>query len=217
MTTEPKSRALDVLRTDHGRPSDGARREPFFLLVVPASFADVLDYTAWSVARSTRSWIRLEALVQGRQVALYASPRRQLTSSPDEYGASVYTSTLLPAGTNIVSCPFAYSVTPTLARAALGGAATSTWSDHELLTTYLALHKADGGIPGIELQHRAYVDSLPTEQELATPSYWSDAELSLLDGTNLAPAVVERTVGWKEEWGGVKEKLDGELASKLSW
>ena len=74
-----------------------------------------------------------------------------------------------------------------------------------------------GPTKDVDLQHRAYVDSLPAESDLSTPSYWSEAELSLLDGTNLAPAVVERTTGWIEEYEGVLGKLDNELATQLDW
>ncbi|KAL8284115.1 hypothetical protein RQP46_004864 [Phenoliferia psychrophenolica] len=142
----------------------------------------------------------------------------RLVFKTDAYGGSVYTSTLLPSGTTIVSCPFSQAVTPTLARAALAAVASEldSWTDHELLTTYLALHKVESGT-GLEHLHQAYVESLPTEADLSTPSYWSDAELSLLEGTNLAPAVVERTMGWRKEFEGVKRKVGGEVAAQLSW
>ncbi|KAK4692339.1 hypothetical protein P7C70_g9153, partial [Phenoliferia sp. Uapishka_3] len=126
----------------------------------------------------------------------------------DSFGSSVYTSEQLNPGTTIVSCPFDYAITPTLAAKALHNFQNLN-SDHQLLTTYLALHKHEGIDHGVELQHQVYVDSLPTMDELTTPSYWSEAELSLLHGTNLAPAVGERMQGWKEEWEEVVHKLGG--------
>jgi len=121
-----------------------------------------------------------------------------------------------------VSCPFEHAVTPTLARANLGSVLPPSPppTNHELITTYIALHCAHSSTPpplGVTLAHAAYVASLPTAADFATPCYYSEAELLHLRGTNLFGAVGDRLTGWKEEWKGVVGRLEGETKAALSW
>jgi hypothetical protein len=100
---------------------------------------------------------------------------------------------------------------------------TTSTTDHEAMTTYLALHLAFSSqqkenLPqGAGLGHRVYVDSLPKSNDLRTPCYFSEGELLLLSGTNLVGATKDRLEGWKLEWEGVKRKLRGFEVERLTW
>lgn len=90
------------------------------------------------------------------------------------------------------------------------------------MCSYLALHlvytrteasKADG----LELEHWDYVESLPKENEMRTPAYFSEQEMDLLFGTNLWGAASNRVHGWQVEWEGVKLNLKGDIAERFTW
>lgn len=61
---------------------------------------------------------------------------------------------------------------------------------------------------------------LPTPAKLLTPLYFTEAELSLLEGSNLYPATLKRRQEWQAEWSLCAEGLssvDPILASAFTW
>jgi hypothetical protein len=50
------------------------------------------------------------------------------------------------------------------------------------------------------LVHQPYINMLPSEAMLRTASYFTETELSLLEGTNLYYATLQRNVEWEQEW-----------------
>lgn len=144
----------------------------------------------------------------------------------DEFGMSVYAVERLPPHTSAVTCPFSLAITPEVARQALAariGDSTS-WTDHELMVTYLASHlsPASTNLHAISAPHEPYLASLPRPADMSTPLYFSTGERELLRGTNLYGAVKDRETMWKEELEGVRSKLsvtgtEDEDASALSW
>lgn len=64
------------------------------------------------------------------------------------------------------------------------------------------------------LRHMIYIASLPTPSDLTTPLYFTDSELDLLDGSNLAGAVVDRRNEWQKESKAIQQVLRKE---GLTW
>lgn len=145
----------------------------------------------------------------------------------DSFGTSIFSSTTIPPHTSVVSCPFALAVTPTLTRSALSTSflnseILNSLNDHELMCSYLSFHLVytrteASQLEGLDLEHWEYVESLPQEGEMRTPSYFSEQEMLLLVGTNLWGAAIDRINGWKSEWEGVKLKLKNEIAERFNW
>lgn len=137
---------------------------------------------------------------------------------PDTFGTSIYASTSLPEHTPAVSCPFSLTVTPTLALSALSSVLPST-DDHELMVTYLALHRlSPSDLPAsVILAHKVYVDSLPKDEDMRTPLYFSEAEMELLKGTNLFGATEDRRKSWKAEWEHVVSILAIPNPALFTW
>ncbi|GAA6008631.1 hypothetical protein JCM10207_007185 [Rhodosporidiobolus poonsookiae] len=156
-----------------------------------------------------------------------------LYGKKDSFGTSIYTSKSLPAGSKVVCCPFSLAVTPTLARQAVPtslfpshpsppSARPSRQPNHELLALYLCLHLLPSPlasrIPDLDLQHRVYVDHLPSAASMRSTLYFSPDERELLRGSNLFGATEERERGWREELEEVKTwVLDEEVRGELSW
>lgn len=141
-----------------------------------------------------------------------------LNPCPDAFGTSIYASTPLPAHTPAVSCPFSIAITPALALSALSSVLPST-DDHELMVTYLALHRlSPSDLPSnLVLAHKVYVDSLPKEEDMRTPLYFGAAEMELLKGTNLFGATEDRRNSWTTEWKHVVSILAIPNPALLTW
>lgn len=153
-----------------------------------------------------------------------SSPLLQLTTCPtDNYGTSIYAANPLPPHTIAVSCPFALAITPKRSRRLLEDVLPAGTSEHALMATYLALHRIftnEEELPATlkeRLEHWVYVETLPRQEEMRTPCWFSEAEMSLLEGTNLAGATRDRLKEWKEEWELLLPKLVGFDSSLLTW
>ncbi|KAM0788417.1 hypothetical protein ACM66B_001554 [Microbotryomycetes sp. NB124-2] len=135
-------------------------------------------------------------------------------------GTSVYATADIPAHETIAVCPNRLAVTPALCRSQLDllRVELSTWTDHELMTTYLALHVVTdvdrNTRQAFKLEHYPYVNLLP-KQDLLTPTNFSGDELELLKGTNLYAATLERRDKWKQEWQEVIQRH--ESLSVIEW
>lgn len=57
------------------------------------------------------------------------------------------------------------------------------------------------------LAHRAYVDSLPDAKNMTTPLFFTTEERALLEGTNLAGAVVDTETNWRAELESLQSLL----------
>ncbi|GAA5912543.1 hypothetical protein JCM6882_004797 [Rhodosporidiobolus microsporus] len=154
-----------------------------------------------------------------------------LYGKQDAFGTSIYTSKPLSAGSKVVCCPFALAVTPTLARqcipvSLLPSSPTSQRKtrqpNHELMCLYLCLHtvtpQTAERVSGLSLQHRVYVDDLPSSESMRTTLYFSPSERELLRGSNLFGATEDRERGWKEEWEEVQRWLaDMDVRKEVTW
>lgn len=58
------------------------------------------------------------------------------------------------------------------------------------------------------LLHGPYIASLPSHGTILTPLFYTDDERSLLKGTNVYSAMLERETEWKSEWETVKSALE---------
>jgi hypothetical protein len=65
-----------------------------------------------------------------------------------------------------------------------------------------------------ELRHWPYIASLPSPGDLSTPMFFTQAEMQLLQGTNLYGAIAERQEEWQSESKVVSETLEEE---GLTW
>ncbi|KAM0756459.1 SET domain-containing protein [Meredithblackwellia eburnea MCA 4105] len=142
------------------------------------------------------------------------------------YGTSIFSKNKLEKGSTIVSASFDTAITPNSSKSALKpltrDKSLAHWSDHQLIATYLALYLDSSflTIPEASSQHwkhAPYVELLPKPADLTTPSYWTEDERLLLQGTNLAPAVLERQKKWEMELEGVREWLRPEVGELITW
>ncbi|EIW66319.1 hypothetical protein TREMEDRAFT_35092 [Tremella mesenterica DSM 1558] len=154
----------------------------------------------------------LEWIKQGRG---WIHPSLYLKLDPYT-GLSIYTSTPLSPDERILSCPLSLTITPTLATRAICAEYDiveselimrdgTPWSEKILLAVYLVLHWIKPYSPN--LHHQIYVDALPPPETLTSPLHFSDAELDLLEGTNLLGAVRDRKNELMEEAEIVREAL----------
>ncbi|GAA5920831.1 hypothetical protein JCM1841_005116 [Sporobolomyces salmonicolor] len=160
-----------------------------------------------------------------------------LYSKQDEFGTSIYTSQRLSPGENVVCCPFALAVTPTLARTSIPTSLFPAGDDvasprrkarqphHEVMALYLCLHLLPASLAarlaadeGLALQHRVYVENLPASEAMRTTLYFSPAERELLRGSNLYGATEERERGWRDEWEDVRNWVaDEDVRREVGW
>lgn len=122
-------------------------------------------------------------------------------------------------------------MTPTLARrciptslfsASPSSGRKSRQPNHELMALYLCLHTLPPStvsrIPGLDLEHRTYIEHLPGAATMRTTLYFSPRERELLRGSNLHGATDEREQGWRDEWDEVRGWLqDEKVRSELGW
>ena len=55
--------------------------------------------------------------------------------------------------------------------------------------------------------HAPYLKTLPSEDKLRTPLYFSSDELELLSGTNMYGATLDRKHDWQAEWEGCRVSI----------
>lgn len=67
----------------------------------------------------------------------------------------------------------------------------------------MRVSQLNDSLPGT-LQHWPYIQSLPPASTLRTPLQFTDAEMGLLEGSNLYGATLDRRRQWTEEWQTVK-------------
>jgi hypothetical protein len=70
-------------------------------------------------------------------------------------------------------------------------------------------YMADVRLPD-ELQHWPYIASLPPADTLRTPLQFTDSEMTLLEGTNLHGATLDRRRQWEAEYEIVKSTITDE-------
>ncbi|KAI0031678.1 hypothetical protein K488DRAFT_78949 [Vararia minispora EC-137] len=144
-----------------------------------------------------------------------------------ESGYAILARKLLPADTIVVSCPFSLIITPTVCREALskvlGGASVlEGWSERQLLCCYICFHWIidDAGGSFIITAHKPYIDILPNPSMLRTPLHFLEAELDLVNGTNLYGATLERKSAWLQEWERCQKDVSEVrpmYAEELTW
>lgn len=88
---------------------------------------------------------------------------------------------------------------------------------------YLVLHLLPESVvsllPDLRLDHRPYVELLPTPDSFRTTLYFSPQERELLRGSNLFGATEDREKIWDAEWREVTQNWISEerLKSELTW
>jgi hypothetical protein len=151
----------------------------------------------------------------------------------DSFGTSIYTSKPLPAGSEVVTCPFSLAVTPTLARSSVpsslfpsspspSSSRKTRQPNHELMALYVLLHLLPSAlrerVEGLDLQHSVYVDALPKPESMRTTLYFTEGERELLRGSNLFGATEDRENGWREEWEEVRGWIGvEEVREEVTW
>ncbi|KAL7424282.1 hypothetical protein Q5752_001872 [Cryptotrichosporon argae] len=152
----------------------------------------------------------------------HVEPSLVLAVDPSS-GLGLHTTSPLAPDTPLVACPFELAITPAQATAAvcatLGLAedalvwAHGAWNERMRVAAYLGLHWVAADVGGAwpePLKHRTYLASLPPPNTVLTPLHWTEAELELLDGTNLAHVVRERRDEWVAEGAAVRAATGGE-------
>jgi len=147
------------------------------------------------------------------------------------YGTSAYARDNIDPEETIVSCPFSLAITPEIARHGieqlfhLSPPDVSQWSERQIICTYLMMHwvvdELDESLKhATYLRHGPYLRSLPPDINLLTPLYFSAAEFTLLKGTNLSGATVDRRHAWEAEWRICRDAIlrcDAKYGGRFSW
>ncbi|KAH7909991.1 hypothetical protein BJ138DRAFT_1153968 [Hygrophoropsis aurantiaca] len=146
----------------------------------------------------------------------------------DSCGISVIAQDIVPADTNIVSCPFSLAITRDIsleALYALMGEAFKTdlenLSERQLICIYICFHWVfpERSLPS-PLKHLPYIKTLPLPEKLMTPLHFSSSERDAFKGSNLYGASVDREEQWKAEWvacQGIIQKANEEWGRSVTW
>ncbi|KAF8602390.1 SET domain-containing protein [Ceratobasidium sp. AG-I] len=153
---------------------------------------------------------------------------------PSQGGHNVYAKQDIPRDTRVLSCPFQVAITAPQSKSAIAELfhdvavdsmpILDKWSERQLVCVYLVLHRIWEESKHRPLppacRHEPYLNMLPAPAELLTPLYFSEVELSLLEGSNLHPATLKRRQEWQAEWSQCTEGLsaiDSILGSAFTW
>ncbi|KAG1820129.1 hypothetical protein EV424DRAFT_1322967, partial [Suillus variegatus] len=77
-----------------------------------------------------------------------------------------------------------------------------SWSERQLICTYICLHWMFPNLSPIPdvLRHLPYLKSLPPPDALLTPLQFTPSELEAFQGTNIYGATHDRQECWSTEW-----------------
>ncbi|KAK4685632.1 hypothetical protein P7C73_g4519, partial [Tremellales sp. Uapishka_1] len=153
----------------------------------------------------------------------YVHPSVEFVNDPIT-GLSAFSTAEISPDERLISCPFELVITAELATKSIckisgleekdlmrtSSSGRESWSEAMRIAAYLCLHwvRRDNMHPA--LVHKDYVQSLPRSADLLTPLYFNDAELSLLQNTNLIHAVRETRQIWEEDCETVRKVLKEE-------
>ncbi|KAG1894932.1 uncharacterized protein F5891DRAFT_1060476 [Suillus fuscotomentosus] len=149
--------------------------------------------------------------------------------SQDKFGLSAIAQDAIDADTTIVSCPFSLAIDVECslrALTALFGESTlvdlQSWSERQLICTYLCLHwifPDSSQIPDV-LRHLPYLKSLPPPDALLTPLQFTPSELEAFRGTNIYGATRDRQETWNVEWNTCRtfiHAVNSDWAERYTW
>jgi len=131
----------------------------------------------------------------------------------------------LPKDAVIVKCPFDLVITEQLAQKCLLGimdlgnvVKSNQWNERQWIVSYLCFHRIVKS--SSHLLHYAYLEALPSAEQLRTPLHFTAMELELFRGTNLYGATLDRRAEWELEWSKCRTyflALNQALGEKFSW
>lgn len=112
--------------------------------------------------------------------------------------------------------PFDLAISPDFIRANLPPEATSGLKDHAVMCLYLSLldlhllgllgpDAPDPAARAAVSRHLEYAKTLPRPDQMETALWFNAAEVDLLRGSNLYPALEERRAEWKAEFAGIQD------------
>lgn len=129
----------------------------------------------------------------------------------EHYGLSAIATQDIPSGSELVICAHEFAITPDLARRVLD--LPQTLEDRQTVVAFLVLGRKSEASPAREklAPWLAYIQALPSPDQLNTPLFFNDEELALFQGTNMVGAIADRRQLWREE----VESLDKVLREKL--
>ncbi|KAF8523931.1 hypothetical protein BU17DRAFT_43416 [Hysterangium stoloniferum] len=140
----------------------------------------------------------------------FVHPNIRFVKNP--YGLAVHAAENLSSGSTIISCPIPLAITPESSKKALSTLRADAikglelLSERELICTYLIVHLLFEEIPhnfnnvASFFIHLPYIKLLPPVSALRTPLYFTNEEFSLLCGTNLYGATLDRKAERETEW-----------------
>ncbi|PFH51319.1 hypothetical protein AMATHDRAFT_142848 [Amanita thiersii Skay4041] len=124
-------------------------------------------------------------------------------------GSSVVANEELPENTRVASCPFSLIITAGLAQRALSHFIDTqaifdndNWTERQWISTYICFHWiiSEEKEESQYLLHYAYINTLPSNDQLLTPLHFTPSELKAFKGTNLYSAALQRECEWREEF-----------------